>query len=78
MGDFAYRLSRDLKVPVFDKTAFDGRFDFTLHYDPDPNSDRGPSLFTAVQETLGLRLESAKGPVDVLVVDHVNRSPTEN
>jgi uncharacterized protein (TIGR03435 family) len=78
MADFAYQLSRDLKLPVFDKTGIAGAFDFTLHYETDPNSDRGPSLSTAVQETLGLKLESAKGPVEVLVVDHINRSLTEN
>lgn len=41
---------------------------------PDPN---GPSIFTAVQEQLGLRLESSKGPVDLLVLDHVEK-PSEN
>jgi bla regulator protein blaR1 len=41
---------------------------------PDPN---GPSLFTAVQEQLGLRLESQKGPVDLIVIDRVEK-PSEN
>jgi len=40
--------------------------------------DRGPSIFTALQEQLGLRLESQKGPVETLVIDHVEKTPTPN
>lgn len=42
-----------------------------------PSADSGPSIFTAVQEQLGLKLESQKGPVEVLVIDHVEK-PSEN
>jgi uncharacterized protein (TIGR03435 family) len=71
---------------VLDKTGLDGRFDVTLRWTPDegpamlngaPVPDPPPSIFTAVQEQLGLKLEPGKGPVDVLVIDHVEM-PTEN
>jgi uncharacterized protein (TIGR03435 family) len=43
------------------------------------NSDRsGPSLFSAIQEQLGLKLESRKAPVDIVVIDHIEKTPTEN
>ncbi len=42
-----------------------------------PPADSGPSIFTAIQEQLGLKLESTKGPVQVLVIDHVEM-PSEN
>jgi uncharacterized protein (TIGR03435 family) len=63
---------------VIDKTNVVGQFDFELEWAaPDVPSDTGPSIFTAMQEQLGLRLEAARGPVDVLVIDHIER-PTED
>jgi bla regulator protein blaR1 len=44
---------------------------------PSPADPNGPSLFTALQEQLGLKLESQKGPVEIMVIDHVER-PSEN
>jgi uncharacterized protein (TIGR03435 family) len=67
--------------PVIDKTNLKGLYDFRLQFTPERLSGNpdvsGTSIFTAIQEQLGLRLESAKGPVDVLVIDHVER-PSEN
>ena len=71
---------------VVDRTGLIGNFDITLAWTPDqmpqgppggpdlPSIDpNGPSLFTALQEQLGLKLESTKGSVDVLVIDHVEQ-----
>jgi uncharacterized protein (TIGR03435 family) len=67
----ALKLSVLLKVPVVDETGVNGSFDFTLRWIPDGAADptAGPSLFTAIQEQLGLKLESRKVPTDMLVVD---------
>ena len=43
-----------------------------------PDAQSGPDLFTALQEQLGLKLEKAKGPVEILVVDHAEQVPTGN
>jgi uncharacterized protein (TIGR03435 family) len=60
--------------PVVDRTGLSGRFDFTLTWAPEGSADTdAPSIFTAVQEQLGLKLEPARGPVDVLVVDSAQR-----
>jgi uncharacterized protein (TIGR03435 family) len=65
--------------PVMDKTGLSGGYDLKLVYAPDVNTDSSlPSLFTALQETLGLKLESQDVPVQVVVIDHVDREPTEN
>jgi uncharacterized protein (TIGR03435 family) len=65
--------------PVVDRTGLTGTFDFTLSYAPtnDPNSSL-PEFFTALREQLGLKLESQKVPVDFLVIDHVDKIPTDN
>jgi uncharacterized protein (TIGR03435 family) len=73
-------LSIRLGSPVIDKTGLsrDQLYDIQLNYAPDESpSDTVPPLFTALQEQLGLKLEAGKGPVDVLVIDHVER-PSAN
>jgi uncharacterized protein (TIGR03435 family) len=77
-----------LDRPVADKTGLSGRFDFNLEWMPDETQFGGqgpwdnhdtirPDLFAAIQQQLGLKLEAGKGPVEVLVIDHVER-PSEN
>jgi uncharacterized protein (TIGR03435 family) len=61
---------------VVDRTGLDGRFDVDLEWSPDQTATEKPSIFSAVQEQLGLKLEPDRGPVDVVVIDHVER-PTE-
>jgi uncharacterized protein (TIGR03435 family) len=66
---------------VVDKTNLKGFFDFRLQFVPNELSGKpevsGPTIFTALQEQLGLKLESAKGPVEVIVIDSVQK-PSEN
>jgi uncharacterized protein (TIGR03435 family) len=81
-------LSQFTERLVFDRTGLTGNFDIDLAWTPDrlpqgppppgapplPSVDpNGPSLFTALQEQLGLKLESQRAPVEVLVIDHVER-----
>jgi uncharacterized protein (TIGR03435 family) len=73
---------------VIDKTGIEGRYDLELTWSTENNSaamvngsNEGsppcPSIFTALQEQLGLKLESAKGPVETFVIDHIEQ-PSEN
>jgi uncharacterized protein (TIGR03435 family) len=69
---------------VVDKTNLTGLYDWTLHWTPwqdlssaEVSDSKGPSLFTALQEQLGLKLEPTKGEVEVVVIDHIDL-PSEN
>ena len=77
LAAFAQRLSQIVDRPVLDQTGMAGVFDFTMEWAPDDDAT-GPSLFTALQQQLGLRLEARRGSVDVLVVDRADRVPIEN
>ena len=80
IADFAER-------PVIDQTGLSGTFDIVVEFVPDTNGPggggdsqpdpSGPTFLQALKEQLGLRLESQKGPTQVLVIDHVDH-PTEN
>lgn len=81
MNKLASLLSRMTRMPVLDKTGLTGFYQFDLRYadERQPAENQvGPSVFTAVQEQLGLKLESKKSPVEVLVIDHAEKVPVEN
>jgi uncharacterized protein (TIGR03435 family) len=72
-----------LRAPIVDQTGLKRRYDATLNIGalistPIQNDDMTGTVITAVQDLLGLKLEPKKGPVDVLVVDHAEKAPTEN
>jgi len=85
-------LGNRLGRPIVDDTGLTGKYDFRLDFVPEdlssaPASNPEPAvaepgaaadLFGALQEQLGLKLRPAKGPVEVLIVDHAERTPTQN
>jgi uncharacterized protein (TIGR03435 family) len=74
----AQQLSFLLDRPVHDETGLTGEYDFKLAgTSPDSDPASGPSIFTALTEQLGLRLESTKGPVQVYVIEKIEH-PSEN
>ncbi len=71
--------------PVLDRTGISGVFDFSLKFGEDNNEMKraliggdGPSIFTLIKEQLGLKLEARKDVVEVLVIDHAEKAPSEN
>lgn len=90
LKDLVRVISDDSATPVVDKTGLTGSYDFSFLYSregldgfrqpggqaPDPSD--APTLATALEENLGLKLELKKGPLEVLVVDSAARTPTSN
>jgi uncharacterized protein (TIGR03435 family) len=86
MGELVENLVGQLGGPVADKTGLTGKYDFVLKYmggrlkemPPDvDDKDHAPPMDRALEEQLGLKVETAKGPVKVLVIDHIEK-PSEN
>jgi uncharacterized protein (TIGR03435 family) len=84
-------LAVEVQRPVIDKTGLDGEYDYSLEFLPEgpnayppgqapppPSNADPPTILVAVQEQLGLKLEPKKGPVEMLVVDSGEKTPTEN
>ncbi|HUK34327.1 MAG TPA: TIGR03435 family protein [Vicinamibacterales bacterium] len=70
-------LSSTVDRVIVNRTALSGRFSIELEWSPNQTATDKPSIFTALQEQLGLELESARAPVDVVIIDHVER-PTDD
>jgi uncharacterized protein (TIGR03435 family) len=77
MGALASALQGYVGEPVVDATGLSGLFDVSLDFTDESAPDAGPALFEALQNQLGLKLEAGKGPVEVVVIDHVEK-PSEN
>ena len=79
MAFLAMQLWKPTGLPVIDRTGLAGGYDVKLLFAPDLTGESPlPTVFTAVQETLGLRLEAQRVPVTVLVIDQVEKTPAEN
>ncbi len=77
VADIARMIAGQLGEQVVDKTSLTGKFDYDLTWEANPEKNDGPSIYTAVQEQLGLKFEQEKAPVEILVVDRAER-PTDN
>ena len=90
MAELASALARVTGHPVIDQTGLTAAFEVKVEWTPDQMAvapgaeeraappEQGPSLFAALEEQLGLRLQGQKLPVGIVVVDHMERAPTEN
>ena len=82
LGELVHMLGDQLGRPVVDKTGLTGKYDYTLEFpaveSPDAQDEAGPSLLTGVQEQLGLKLEPKKVPLEVIIIDHSDKTPSGN
>jgi uncharacterized protein (TIGR03435 family) len=83
LSRLTFLLSRRMDRPVLNLTGLNGVYDYTIDISglPRPgvaDGTEGPSIFSAVQQDLGLKLEARKQPIEILVIDHVEKVPTAN
>lgn len=79
MTDLATYTSSLIATPVIDRTGIPGGYDFSIEFARDDDATSTlPSLFTALEESCGLKLNAAKVPVQVLIIDSVDADPTPN
>ena len=85
MPQLALLIARFERQPVIDATGLDGSYEVKLEWVPSDlsaaeptDTPAGPSIYSAVQSQLGLKLEARRGPLDVLVIDSVQKVPVEN
>jgi uncharacterized protein (TIGR03435 family) len=84
MGELATEISRGFDRPVVDATGLKRRYDIRIDMNAGASAnqadrmDWASAMTTALQEQMGLKLEGRKGRVDVLVIDHAEKTPTEN
>ena len=79
MSGIADFLGNLLGSPVQDETDLTGKYDLRIEFvPPSPDADPGPDIRDAIQQQLGLSLVSKKVPVEILVIDHAEKVPTEN
>jgi uncharacterized protein (TIGR03435 family) len=72
MSEAATYLSNYTDRPIVDRTGLTGRYGIALDFSRSNNDDR-PSIFTAVQEQLGLKLDAGKAPIEMLIIDHIQK-----
>jgi uncharacterized protein (TIGR03435 family) len=83
MSRFIQNLAPNVDRPIKDKTQIEGLHSFSLKWTPESqmpagDSPRGPSIYAALEEQLGLKLQPAKDEIELLVVDHAAKTPTAN
>jgi len=87
LSEWSSFFSNELSAPFEDRTGLTGAYDFRLEWSraatprdgvPEPVDVDGVSLFTAVQQQLGLKLERKKFPVEVFIIDHLDKTPSNN
>lgn len=76
MPELARILSNYTDRPVIDQTGLQGRYGMTLDFSLRDGDDR-PIVYTAVQEQLGMKLEPGRAPIEMLIIDHIEK-PTPN